>query len=68
MHSLSDAQLLAVWERGQRTTAAAYMLAIQDCQAFARTVAEFLTSIGGSEIYNVLGGMSAWEGERVQAR
>jgi hypothetical protein len=25
-------------------------------------------SLGGSEIYNVLGGMSAWEGERVQAR
>jgi rhodanese-related sulfurtransferase/peroxiredoxin len=40
------------------------------CQGGGRSAqaAEFLTSIGGSEIYNVLGGMSAWEGERVQAR
>jgi rhodanese-related sulfurtransferase len=40
------------------------------CQGGGRSAqaAEFLTSIGGSEIYNVLGGMSAWDGERVQAR
>jgi rhodanese-related sulfurtransferase/peroxiredoxin len=40
------------------------------CQGGGRSAqaAEFLTSIGGSEIYNVLGGMSAWEGERVQPR
>ncbi len=38
------------------------------CQGGGRSAqaAEFLTSIGGQEIYNVLGGMSAWEGERVQ--
>jgi rhodanese-related sulfurtransferase/peroxiredoxin len=38
------------------------------CQGGGRSAqaAEFLTSIGGTEIYNVLGGMSAWEGERVQ--
>jgi rhodanese-related sulfurtransferase/peroxiredoxin len=40
------------------------------CQGGGRSAqaAEFLTSIGGTEIYNILGGMSAWEGERVQAR
>jgi rhodanese-related sulfurtransferase/peroxiredoxin len=40
------------------------------CQGGGRSAqaAEFLTSIGGSEIYNVLGGMSAWEGERIQPR
>jgi len=37
------------------------------CQAGGRSAAaaEFLTSIGGREIYNVQGGMSAWSGERV---
>ena len=37
------------------------------CQAGGRSAAaaEFLTSIGGSEIYNVAGGMSAWSGRRV---
>ena len=37
------------------------------CQAGGRSAAaaEFLTSIGGTEIYNVEGGMSAWSGERV---
>jgi rhodanese-related sulfurtransferase/peroxiredoxin len=37
------------------------------CQAGGRSAAaaEFLTSIGGTEIYNVEGGMSAWAGERV---
>ena len=37
------------------------------CQAGGRSAAaaEFLTSIGGTEIYNVEGGMSAWGGKRV---
>jgi rhodanese-related sulfurtransferase/peroxiredoxin len=37
------------------------------CQAGGRSAAaaEFLTSIGGTEIYNVEGGMSAWSGRRV---
>lgn len=37
------------------------------CQAGGRSqaAAEFLSSIGGTEIYNVVGGMSAWEGERL---
>jgi len=37
------------------------------CQAGGRSAAaaEFLTSIGSTEIYNVEGGMSAWSGERV---
>ncbi len=37
------------------------------CQAGGRSAAaaEFLTSIGGTEIFNVDGGMSAWSGERV---
>jgi rhodanese-related sulfurtransferase/peroxiredoxin len=37
------------------------------CQAGGRSAAaaEFLTSIGGSEIFNIEGGMSAWSGERV---
>ena len=37
------------------------------CQAGGRSTAaaEFLTSIGGTEIFNVNGGMSAWSGERV---
>ena len=37
------------------------------CQAGGRSAAaaEFLTSIGGTEIFNVNGGMSAWSGERV---
>ena len=37
------------------------------CQAGGRSAAaaEFLTSIGCSEVYNVLGGMSEWSGERV---
>lgn len=36
------------------------------CQSGGRSAqaAEFLTSIGCSEIYNVIGGMSSWEGER----
>ncbi|MCB9743299.1 MAG: redoxin domain-containing protein [Alphaproteobacteria bacterium] len=37
------------------------------CQAGDRSAAaaEFMTSIGGHEIYTVVGGMSAWEGRRV---
>ena len=37
------------------------------CQAGGRSAAaaEFLTSIGGSEIYNVEGGMSSWTGDRI---
>jgi rhodanese-related sulfurtransferase/peroxiredoxin len=37
------------------------------CQAGGRSeaAAEFLTSVGCSEIFNVKGGMSAWGGERV---
>lgn len=36
------------------------------CQSGGRsaTAAEFMVSIGKSEIYNVVGGMSAWTGER----
>ena len=35
----------AYWEMGQQVTAADYLLAIEDCQAFARGIARFLTSI-----------------------
>ena len=37
------------------------------CQMGGRSAAaaEFMTSIGGYEIYNVMGGMTAWEGEQV---
>ena len=37
------------------------------CQAGARSAAasEFLLSIGATEVYNVLGGMSSWSGPRV---
>ncbi|MFI5694600.1 amidase [Kribbella sp. NPDC051586] len=35
----------AYWERGRRVSAAAYLLAIEDCQAFARVVARWLTGI-----------------------
>jgi Asp-tRNA(Asn)/Glu-tRNA(Gln) amidotransferase A subunit family amidase len=35
----------AYWERGQQVQACDYLLAIEDCQAFARGVAKFLTSI-----------------------
>ena len=37
------------------------------CQAGGRSqaAAEFLVSIGGHEIYNVMGGMSAWSGPRI---
>lgn len=37
------------------------------CQAGGRSqaAAEFISSIGGTDIYNVVGGMSAWEGERL---
>jgi amidase len=35
----------AYWERGQQVQASDYLLAIEDCQAFARGVAKFLTSI-----------------------
>ncbi len=37
------------------------------CQAGGRSAlaSEFLTSIGGSHIHNVIGGMSGWSGERV---
>ena len=37
------------------------------CQAGGRSAAaaEFLTSIGGTEIFNIEGGMSAWSGRRV---
>jgi rhodanese-related sulfurtransferase/peroxiredoxin len=37
------------------------------CQAGGRSAAaaEFLTSIGGTDIFDVNGGMSAWSGERV---
>jgi rhodanese-related sulfurtransferase len=37
------------------------------CQAGGRSAAaaEFLTSIGGTEIFNVEGGMSAWAGKHV---
>lgn len=37
----------AYWERGQQVSAAAYLLAIEDCQAFARGVARWLTGIDG---------------------
>ena len=36
---------LAYWERGRDVSAAHYLLAIEDCQAFARTVAGFLTGV-----------------------
>ena len=36
---------LAYWERGRDVSAAHYLLAIEDCQAFARTVAAFLTGV-----------------------
>ena len=35
----------AYWESGQKVAAADYLLAIEDCQAFARGVAQFLTGI-----------------------
>ena len=35
----------AYWETGQKVSAADYLLAIEDCQAFARAVAQFLTTI-----------------------
>lgn len=35
----------AYWETGRQVTAADYLLAIEDCQAFARGVARFLTGI-----------------------
>ena len=35
----------AYWEAGQQVPASDYLLAIEDCQAFARTVAQFLTTI-----------------------
>jgi amidase len=35
----------AYWERGERVTAARYLLAIEDCQAFARIVAQWLAGI-----------------------
>ncbi len=48
-------------ELGQTT----HIIAV--CQAGGRSAAaaEFLTSIGCSEIYNVVGGMSSWSGPRV---
>ena len=33
----------AYWEQGRQVSAARYLLSIEDCQAFARTVAEFLS-------------------------
>ena len=38
------------------------------CQAGGRSAAagEFMTSIGSREIYSVAGGMSSWEGDRLQ--
>ena len=35
----------AYWEMGQKVPASGYLLAIEDCQAFARGVARFLTGI-----------------------
>ena len=35
----------AYWDRGRQVSAAAYLLAIEDCQAFARVVAQWLTGI-----------------------
>ena len=35
----------AYWEQGREVSAAHYLLAIEDCQAFARTVAGFLTGV-----------------------
>jgi amidase len=35
----------AYWEMGQKIPASGYLLAIEDCQAFARGVARFLTDI-----------------------
>jgi amidase len=35
----------AYWEVGRNTTAADYLLAIEDCQAFTRVVARFLTDV-----------------------
>ncbi len=35
----------AYWETGQEVPASDYLLAIEDCQAFARAVAQFLTTI-----------------------
>ncbi len=35
----------AYWERGRRVDAASYLLAVEDLQAFARTVATFLTGV-----------------------
>ena len=35
----------AYWEMGRRVSAADYLLAIEDCQAFSRVVARFLTDV-----------------------
>ena len=35
----------AYWKMGQKVSAADYLLAIGDCQAFARAIAQFLTGI-----------------------
>jgi amidase len=35
----------AYWQRGRQISAATYLLAIEDCQAFARGIAEWLTGI-----------------------
>jgi amidase len=35
----------AYWEAGRAVSAADYLLAIEDCQAFSRVVAEFLTGV-----------------------
>jgi amidase len=35
----------AYWEMGQKVSASEYLLAIEDCQTFARGVAQFLTGI-----------------------
>jgi len=35
----------AYWDRGEQVSAARYLLAIEDCQAFARVVARFLTGV-----------------------
>ena len=35
----------AYWDAGRQVSAASYLLAVEDCQAFARVVAQFLTGI-----------------------
>ncbi|MER7251256.1 amidase [Kribbella sp. NPDC000426] len=35
----------AYWDRGRQVSAAGYLLAVEDCQAFARVVAQWLTGI-----------------------